>query len=143
MGSALYALSCEDPLFRLRNEVTQVSITADAELRSDLPAGAELKQLFFPAELYLPCLEETGLVADCLRNYYEIEGVESLEEAINQHMAQNFFFQGSFFSEDEVLHFFSLQRGMNVNTGTYTFTVSFDFQDGTSVDLITEEVVLQ
>jgi hypothetical protein len=139
-GGSLYAFDCDEPLYILKDEVTNISIISNSDLSLNYIAGSELKDLFIPFELNADCLGENNNNYDCLRDYSTFEGISSLEDAFNDLMATNFYLNEKEKREIKLLNLFSLKTEEIVIENNHQLTIIFDFESGKTVELKTDEI---
>jgi hypothetical protein len=142
-GANLYATSCDDPLYILKDEVIHLSITSNARLSVNYAAGSELKELFIPVELNSNCLGESDNSYNCLRDYSFFEGIDSLEDAFNEIMAMNLYIKGKENLEFELMNLFALNTEEIITENTHQFTINFEFESGKIVELVSSEVRIE
>ena len=132
-GSELMA----DAAYALKDKVTNISITSNANLNDNYPAGSELKNLFAPLEIASHCMGNPGASNDCL---YDYSSMGSLEQAFNEPMAVGFIERGG---ESGGVRVFALRTDEIIESRSHVFTVRFEFKGGKSTELITESVFFQ
>ena len=126
-----------DIAFNLVDPVTKISITSNAALSQNFPAGSELKELFAPLEIAPQCIEKPDASNDCEYNYLIYSYINSLEEAFNKEMAVGYL------ERPGGARLFALRPIEAIVSNTHVFTLRFEFQSGKSVELSPETVSLQ
>ena len=146
-GSSTLFLSQANPTFggnlraeaayELKDKVKTISITSNAALNNNYPAGSKLKDLFRPQEIASHCMNNPGAANDCVYDYLSYSYINSLEEAFNIAMAVGFVERGG---EGGGARIFALKTSELVDSRSHVFTVRFDFQSGEQVVLTTDAV---
>ena len=106
------------------------------DLSLNFPSGSELKDLFVPISIFLGCLENSNNGSDCIIDYSN--EYNTLEAAINGPISEGFLFE----SEQEI-HLLSLKTEEEIIKNRHEIRIQFDFESGVSIELKTEEIVLQ
>lgn len=143
IGGSLYAFDCDEPLYFLKDEVTNISIKSNSDLSLNYTAGSELKDLFIPLELNADCLGETDTSYQCLRDYSIFEGINSIEDAFNDLMATNFYLEEKDKRSIELLNMFSMQTEEIIIENIHEITIKFDFRSGNTVELTTDAIIIK
>jgi len=130
------SLLAEQPIIRFTNKVTNISIKSNADLSATYPAESELKDLFIPISITLNCLNNASDTSTCVMDYFDYDFV-TLEETVNEVISQNIFF-----GDENDKNLFSLNIEETIISNNHEFTIQFDFENGASTELKTEQVVL-
>jgi hypothetical protein len=142
IGGGLNAINCDEPLYFMKDEVTDISIKSNSDLSLNYTAGSELKDLFTPIELNADCLGENDTSYQCLRDYSIFEGINSIEDAFNDIMATNFYIEEKDKIDVELLNIFSMQIEETIIENRHQMTIKFDFESGNTVELKTDEIII-
>lgn len=143
IGGSLYAFDCDEPLYFLKDEVTNISIKSNSDLSLNYTAGSELKDLFIPSELNSDCLGETDTSYQCLRDYSIFEGINSIEDAFNDLMAINFHLEEKDDRGVELLNIFSMQTDETIIANRHQIEIKIDFESGNTVELTADEIIIK
>lgn len=141
-GNNLNAWSCDDDLTVLQNRIENVSITSNADLNDNFPAGVELKPLFIAVGLNVACIERAIEGENCIWDYSPYIGGESIEAVINNYLSVNFFAEQTFEAGAEFFNLLWLNTEEAVTAGQHEFTVRFIFENGDLVELMTNPIVI-
>jgi hypothetical protein len=126
--------------YELEDKVTNISITSNANLNDNYPAGSELKAVFAPLEIASHCVGNPGASNDCVYDYLSYSSINSIEQAFNLEMAVGFVERGG---EAGGARIFALRTNEAIFSQSHVFTIRFDFQSGKSTELITEAVTFE
>jgi len=139
----LNAFGCDEPLCFLQDKVLNFSIKSNSDLSANFKAGSELSALFIPVELQANCLGKLGNSSDCLADYSKFEGINSMEDAINQLMAINFYLGEKGRSNVVLLNLLSMKTVETIIENKHQIALKFDFESGNSVELKTAEIIIK
>lgn len=132
-GSKLMA----DAAYGLADPVSAISIISISDLDPGNPAGTELKNLFELQEVQQICIGDPEAASDCVTNYSSFDSIGSLEQGFNDRLATGFV------EREGSLFLLKLIPAGDIIPAKQSFTVSFLFHSGKTVQLITPEVFIE
>lgn len=131
------SLLAEQPIYTLKNEVSNISIKSNADISANYPAGSELKNLFVPLQIQLACIDKAGNDTVCVTDYLSDLGYDSLEETMNRAISQNVLFES-----ERTEDVFALRSNEIISNNKHEFIIQLNYKDGSLVELKTEPIVL-
>lgn len=139
-GSDLHALQCPEPKLRPLHQITNISITCDAAMNTELGAGAELKQEFIFGGLIFNCQNIGTNAEDCISTNEAFEEL-TIEEFFNEIVIEEFY-NFEQFESDRSVAAIALPNLTNVIPGFKQFQLRFSLDDESEIMATTQRLFI-